>query len=117
MRQVIATLADASHISVRTHKVRELDRPAQPSTRKVGGVDVSVRAAGKLNFFCLFLRAFIGHIVSGLMIRKWSWPDLRSDMVSFGEYERAHNAAVKISDFWPHVYVRNHSGTKQKLCH
>ena len=50
------------------------------------------------------------------MIRKWSWPDLRSDIVSLGKYERARNAAVRISDLWPHIYVQDYPGTKQELC-
>jgi hypothetical protein len=39
--------------------VRELDRSAQPSTWKVWGVDVSVRAAGKMNVILSVLRVFI----------------------------------------------------------
>lgn len=35
-------------------------------------------------------------------------------MVYFVKYERAHNAAVRISDLWPDVCVRNHSGTKHR---
>lgn len=72
-------------------------------------------------FLSKFYRVFIEQIVSCLMtvcrmIRMWSWPDLRSDIVSFGKYERARNAAVRISDLWPHIYVQDHPGTKQELC-
>ena len=43
-------------ISQKHAYVRELDRPAQPSTRKVWGVDVSVRAAGNMNVFLSVLQ-------------------------------------------------------------
>jgi len=73
-------------------------------------------------FLSKLFRVFIEQTVNCLMtacqmIRKWSWPDLMlSDMVSFVKYERAQNAAVRISDLWPHGYVRDHSGTKRELC-
>jgi hypothetical protein len=54
-----------------------------------------------MNVFLSVLRVFIEQVVSCLMtvcqvIRKWSRPDLTSDIVNFVKYERAHNAAVRV---------------------